>query len=268
MKDITKKFFEEIYPKYHNLKLNDEIIVKDKKFSGRIAVLAVKGREKVESLNCLISKYGFKPIVLEFEESLKLKGRVKQKLKNVDILINNPKGNPVHNFSGNEKAFFERSLGSDGLLINCRYSTKRLEPKKVLDILLIYLNDNPEEYSFLLNDADENVPSSKVTLSYPVDIKEKIEFQNLISQFNFVKGLTDIRLINSSCKNSRNKSTIKKRISSQKVLFTFVHKDCIEINKLKIVKKQIDQIFKQYNRGDLKAKVQVVIESTSELVAA
>jgi len=45
----------------------------DLEFSGRVAVLAVRGKEKVNHLNKYISGNGFKPIVFEFEESLKFK---------------------------------------------------------------------------------------------------------------------------------------------------------------------------------------------------
>jgi len=261
MKDITKTFFEEIYPKYKDISINKLENEQHLKFSGRVAVLAVRGKEKVRSLNHYISSYGFRPIVIEFEESLKLKGRIQKKLKNIDILISNPKGNPVHNFSGREKSYYEKSLGREGLLIHSRYSTKRLEPKRILEILFMYMNDNSDGFEHFF-DSDQKLASSKNKIKFPMDIKQKKEFEEILRSFNFVKGVTDIRAINFDW-NAKKSSDV-----NQKILFTFVHKDIFEVSELTKVKKQIDQIFKKYNRNDLKAKVQVVLENSFDLVAA
>jgi len=261
MKDITKTFFEEIYPKYKDMNINKLENDQDLKFSGRVAVLAVRGKEKVRYLNQYISGNGFKPIVIEFEESLKFKGRIQKKFKNIDILISNPKGNPVHSFSGREKSLYEKSLGMEGLLIHSKYSTKRLEPKRILEILFMYLKDNSDGYKHFF-DSNQKLANSKNEIKFPIDIKEIREFDEILSNFNFVKGVTDIRSINFD-RNTKNSSEV-----NQKVLFTFVHKDIFEVSELKKVKKQIDQIFKSYKRYDLKSKVQVVLENSFDLVAA
>lgn len=262
MKDITKKFFNEIYPKYKNYQQEEEALKQQSLFSGRVGVLAIRGKDKVKSLNQYISQHGLKPVVLEFEETLKLKGKIQDKLKNLDILIHHIKDNPIHNFSGKEKKYFEKFLGKEGLYINTRFSNKKLDPKKVLEVLLIYLAENPENNLLITKEGKRFLKSTKSQIIFPADIKELLEFQRVLGQYNFIKGLTDIRSLNPVL-NSKNIIP-----SSNKVLFTFVHKDFFNSSELKRVKQSLDQIFKNYNRGDLKAKVQVFVQSNYNLVAA
>jgi hypothetical protein len=260
MIDLTEEFFTEIYPKYRKiaLSINDDKIL-DNDITGNCAVLSVRGKSNVRSLSKLISSNGFKPTVLEFEDVLRSKGRVQKKLKNIDILISHAKDTPVHIFSGSENYHYEKFLGKDGILVRTKFSNYKITPDELIRVLFVYIQTTGNlDCHFQDITNYKNVES----LLFPVDIKETVEYSELLNTYKFEKGLTDIRPVPHKEKKPLF-SFIQKKNSkemSQLVKFTFICNKKIEKRHLRLLETELNNIFTMYGRNDLKANVQTVYE--------
>ena len=149
MIDLTEKFFNEIITsKEYRIRSFRDNTLETKKFSGKCAVVSKRGKEKARELKKFISDSGFSPVVLEFEEARRLKGRAEKKLQNLNILIMHKKDTPVHLFAGDEIKKYQEFLGENGILVHTKYSNKSMLPRQVLDILFNYILYS-EEYDYL-----------------------------------------------------------------------------------------------------------------------
>jgi len=262
MRDLTEYFFTEIYPRYRDVakSIKDDIIL-DQSLVGNVAILSVRGKENVRSISKLISSNGFKPTVFEFEEVLRSKGRVQKKLQNTNLLISHAKDTPVHLFAGSENYHYEKFLGKDGLLFRTKFSNLKVTPQEMLRMLFLYMQTSGD-----LNTHFQHNENSKPinTLSIPVDIKETLEFKEILDKYNFEQGITDIRPVTTRQKKSLC-SLIKSRKKSSKVQtikFTFTSKNKLNKQQLKSLESELNEIFSTYKRNDFRANVQTVFEDT------
>ena len=262
MIDLTEEFFTEIYPKYKEIasSINDDKVL-DKEITGTCVVLSVRGKQNVRSISKLISSNGFKPTVFEFEEVLRSKGRVQKKLQNTNLLISHAKDTPVHIFAGSENYHYEKFLGKDGLLFRTKFSNLKITPEEMLKVLFLYMQTSGD-----LDSRFQHYENSKTIekLSFPVDIKETVEFKKILDKYNFEQGITDIRPVTTRQKKSLC-SLIKSRKKSSKVQtikFTFTSKNKLNKQQLKSLESELNEIFSAYKRNDFRANVQTVFEDT------
>ena len=260
MIDLTEQFFTEIYPKYRDISstIDNDKILRDPLF-GNCAVLSVRGKDNVRILSKLISSNGLKPTILEFEEVLRSKGRVHKKLKNINLLISHAKDTPVHLFSGSENYHYERFLGKNGILIRTKFSNYKITPEELMKVLFFYIETTGALKKYFY--PSENVKTLK-TLAFPIDIKETSEYKELLDNYKFEIGFTDIRPVPNVADKTfwsyfkKNKSNE----TNQLIKFTFVSNIKIDKKHFKTLEAELDKIFAKYERYDLKSSVQTVYE--------
>ena len=183
MIDLTEKFFNEIITsRKYTIDSFRRNPLENKKFYGRCAVVSKRGKEKARELKKFISDQGFSPVVLEFEEAMRLKGNVDKKLQNLDILILHAADTPKHLFAGKERIKHEKFLGDKGILVHTKYSNKALMPRIVLRVLFNYILSS-DEFEYLLEEKKTNSLSKDLIFS-PQDIIHKTEYLDLLQKFN------------------------------------------------------------------------------------
>jgi len=268
MIDLTEQFFTEIYPKYREIarSISEGNILKYK-INGNCAVLSVRGKDNVRDLSKLISTNGLKPIVLEFEDALKAKGRVHKKLRNIDLLVSHPKDTPVHLFSGSENYHYEKFLGKDGILLRTKYSNYKVTPNELLKILFLYIQTTGNLVEYFQETINNKVTE---TLLFPVDIKQTLEYKNLINKYELEKGLTDIRPVPHKTKKSI-LFFLQSRNNKEKfqlIKFTFISNKRVQKSTLKLLESELNEIFTKHGRNDLKSNVQTVYDGKLVVSAA
>ena len=275
MIDLTEKFFNEIItsPKYTIRGFRDNTL-ETKKFSGRCAVVSKRGKEKARELKKFISETGFSPVVLEFDEVIKLKGRAEKKLQNLNILIMHKKDTPVHLFAGDEMRKFKEFLGEKGILVHTNYSNKSMLPRQVLSILFDYILYS-DEYDYLLEDTKSNTLTNELIFDAR-DIINNSEYQDLLQKNsidtdyvhitplnpkrskNFVDGLRVISL--KEFQQSLFGYTQQGLHTEDIIQFTIKSNQHFEESTIFQLEQDINNIYKEYDAEKFKSKVQIYSE--------
>ncbi len=277
MIDLTEKFFNEIITsrKYTIRSFKDNPL-ETKKFSGKCAVVSKRGKEKARELKKFIADTGFSPVVLEFEEARKLKGRVEKKLKNLNILIMHKKDTPVHLFAGDEIKKYQGFLGENGILVHTKYSNKSMLPRQVLSILFNYILYS-EEYDYLLQDKKSNTLTNEFIYDAR-DIINNSEYQDLLITNSINPDYVHITPRNPNSKSNNIeyglevislKEFQKSRfVNSQQDLqsediiqFTIVSNQHFDESTISQLEQDINNIYKEYDAGKFKSKVQIIPDS-------
>ncbi len=278
MIDLTEKFFTEIAqsPIYtiKGIKNNSSEI---KKFYGRCAVVSKRGKDKARELKKFISDTGFSPVVLEYEEAKRLKGRADKKLQNLDILIIHKKDTPVHLFAGDENEKFQEFLGDNGILVYTKFSNKSMLPRRVLRILFNYILST-REYDYMFENNNKDTFSNEFIYA-PTDITNKLEYIDLLQTNNI--NPDDVHIVSLSTKNKKyhNESVDGLRVISLKqfqqsiysnsqndldteniIQFTFKSNKKFDKKSLSLLEKNINNIYKDYDAEQFKSKVQIFFD--------
>ncbi len=275
MIDLTEKFFTEIAtsPKYtvKGIKKNPSEI---KKFYGRCAVVSKRGRDKAKELKKFISDTGFSPVVLEFEEAKRLKGKADKKLQNLDILIMHKKDTPVHLFAGDENEKFQEFLGDNGILIYTKFSNNSMLPRVVLSILFNYILST-REYDYLFDNNNKDAFSNNLIYA-PIDITNKLEYIDLLQKNSINPDDVHIVSLSSKNKNYHTESFDGLRVISLKqfqqsiysnsqndldaentIQFTVKSNKKFDKKSISLLEKNINNIYKDYDAEQFKSKVQI-----------
>lgn len=275
MIDLTEKFFTEIAtsPKYtiKGIKNNSS---ETKKFYGKCAVVSKRGKDKARELKKFISNTGFSPVVLEFEEAKRLKGKADKKLQNLDILIMHKKDTPVHLFAGDENEKYQEFLGDNGILLYTKFSNNSMLPRVVLSILFNYILSTGE-YEYLFGNNKKDIFSNEFIYA-PIDITNKIEYIDLLQANSIDPDNVHIVSLSSKNKNYHNESVDGLRVISLKqfqqsvfsnsqidlntentIQFTVKSNQNFDKKNIFLLEQSINNIYKDYDAGQYKSKVQV-----------
>ncbi len=275
MIDLTEKFFTEIAtsPKYtiKGIKNNSS---ETKKFYGRCAVVSKRGKDKARELKKFISNTGFSPVVLEFEEAKRLKGKADKKLQNLDILIMHKKDTPVHLFAGDENEKYQEFLGDNGILLYTKFSNNSMLPRVVLSILFNYILSTGE-YEYLFDNNKKDIFSNEF-IHTPIDITNKLEYIDLLQANSIDPDNVHIVSLSSKNKNYHNESIDGLRVVSLKqfqqsvfsnsqidldtentIQFTVKSNQNFDKKNIFLLEQSINNIYKDYDAGQYKSKVQV-----------
>ena len=275
MIDLTEKFFTEIAtsPKYtiKGIKNNSS---ETKKFYGRCAVVSKRGKDKARELKKFISNTGFSPVVLEFEEAKRLKGKADKKLQNLDILIMHKKDTPVHLFAGDENEKYQEFLGDNGILLYTKFSNNSMLPRVVLSILFNYILSTGE-YEYLFDNNKKDIFSNEF-IHTPIDITNKLEYIDLLQANSIDPDNVHIVSLSSKNKNYHNESVDGLRVISLKqfqqsvfsnsqidldtentIQFTVKSNQNFDKKNIFLLEQSINNIYKDYDAGQYKSKVQV-----------
>ncbi len=275
MIDLTEKFFTEIATstKYtiKGIKNNSS---ETKKFYGRCAVVSKRGKDKARELKKFISDTGFSPVVLEFEEAKRLKGKADKKLQNLDILIIHKKDTPVHLFAGDEYEKFQEFLGDNGILVYTKFSNKSMLPRVVLSILFNYILST-RKYEYLFDNNKEDTLSNEFIYE-PIDITNKFKYIDLLQTNSINPDDVHIVSLSSKNKNYHTESVDGLRVISLKqfqqsvfsnsqndldaentIQFTVKSNQNFDNKKISLLEQSINNIYKDYDAEQFKSKVQI-----------
>ena len=275
MIDLTEKFFTEIATSrkytYKGMQNNSS---ENKKFYGRCAVVSKRGIDKARELKKFISGTGFSPVVLEFEEAKRLKGKADKKLQNLDVLIMHKKDTPVHLFAGDENEKFQEFLGDNGILVYTKFSNKSMLPRVVLSILFNYILST-RKYEYLFDNNKEDTLSNEFIYE-PIDITNKFKYIDLLQTNSINPDDVHIVSLSSKNKNYHTESVDGLRVISLKqfqqsvfsnlqndldaentIQFTVKSNQNFDKKSISLLEQSINKIYKDYDAEQFKSKVQI-----------